>query len=192
MKNFPHFFKALFCLTLSLGLAGCGKSDPEPSTEAKATPSPTPAVADEGKDFSASNIRHKADQMANSLEKILKDQDPKLRDKVQRLADKVSDKLGKDKNHWREKLLDKRRDLMPQIEQLKQQLGQVANDKNKDKLRDALSRLEGKSQDTDKKLAELEAAGADAWKQFKARLKEDEARDHTPPTDDQTPTPFPR
>ena len=179
---------ALACLAFCL--AGCGKSDPAPAAEA--TPSPTPKVAD-NKDFSAKNIRHKADQAANSLEKFLRDQDPKLRTKVERLANKVSDKLGQDKDHWREKLEQKRRELMPQIENLKQKLGEVDGDKNKDKLRDALSKLQGKSEDTDKKLAELEAAGADAWKQFKAQLKEaDVAGDNTPPTDDPSPTPSPR
>ena len=146
----------------------------------------------DGKDFSAKNIRHKADQAANALGRFLKDQDPKLRDKVQRLADKVSDKLGKDKDHWREKLESERRQLLPQIEQLKEQLGQTDGDKNKEKLKDALSKLEGKSEDTDKKLSELETAGADAWKQFKAQLKEDEAKDsNTPPTDDASPMPSP-
>ncbi len=186
----------MFCLALPFCvLVGCGKSDPEPLLQAKATPTPTPVPVDEGKDFSAKNVRHKADQVANSLEKFLKDQNPKLRDKVQRLADKVSDKLGKDKNHWREKLEEQRRALMPQIEQLKAQLGQVDGDKNKQKLKDALSKLENKSGDTDKKLAELETAGADAWKQFKAQLQEDQAKDNTPPMDDDpipTPTPTPR
>ena len=75
---------------------------------------------------------------------------------------------------------------------MKEQLSDTGGDKNKEKLKDALSKLEGKSEDTDKKLAELETAGADAWKQFKARLKEDEARDNdTPPTDDASPTPAP-
>ncbi len=193
MKSRP-VLKFLRCLALPLCLTGCGKSDPETPPITQETPSPTAAAStDDGKDFSAKNIRHKADQAANSLEKFLKDQDPRLRDKVERFADKVSDKLGKDKNHWREKLEEKRRQLMPQIEQLKGQLSETGGDKNKEKLKDALSKLEGKSEDTDKKLAELETAGADAWKQFKTRLKEDEARDNdTPPTDDATPTPAPR
>ena len=188
MKN-RSVFKLLLGLALPLGLAGCGK--PEPAAPPIVQPTPTPkSASNDDKDFSAKNIRHRADQAANSLERFLKDQDPKLRDKVQRLADKVSDKLGKDKDHWREKLEQQRRQLMPQIEQLKQQLGQTDGDKNKQKLKDALSKLESKGQDTDKKLAELETASADAWKQFKARLKEDEARDNdTPPTDDPTPTP---
>ncbi len=192
MKN-RSVFNFLIRLALPLCLSGCGKSDPAPTSLTQATPTPTPVATDDAKDFSAKNVRHKADQAANSLEKFLKDQDPKLRDKVQRLADKVSDKLGKDKNHWREKLEEKRRELGPQIEQLKEQLGQVDGDKNKQKLKEALSKLEDKSGDTDKKLAELEAAGADAWSQFKATLKEDEVRENTPPTDDDsTPTPTPR
>ncbi len=190
MKNQLDFY-LLVCLALSLCLVGCGKSDPEPTLQTKATP--TPETVDNSKDFSAKSIRHKADQAANSLEKFLKDQDPKLRNKVQHLADKVSDKLGKDKNHWREKLEEQRHALLPQIEQLKTQLGQVDGDNNKRKLKDALSKLEGKSGDTDKKLAELESAGADAWAQFKAQLKEDEVKENTPPTDDdETPTPTPR
>ena len=190
MKN-RALLKVWLCLLLPLGMAGCGKPEPQETPPvAQPTPAPRAASKDDGKDFSARNIRHKADQAADSLEKFLQDQDPKLREKVQRLADKVSDKLGKDKDHWREKLEEQRRRLMPQIEQLKAQLGQTNGDKNKEKLADALTRLEGKSADTDKKIAELETAGADAWKQFKARLKEDEARDHdTPPIDDPTPTP---
>ena len=192
MKN-QLGFNLLASLALPLCLVGCGKSDPEPASQTQTTPTPTPEAIDSSKDFSAKNIRHKADQAANSLEKFLKDQDPKLRDKVQRLADKVSDKLGKDKNHWREKLEEQRRALLPQIEQLKTQLGQIDGDKNKQKLKDALSKLEDKSGDTDKKLAELESAGADAWAQFKAQLKEDEVKENTPPTDDEeTPTPTPR
>ena len=195
MKYLPRT-GLLACLALPLGLAGCGKPDAEKPPVAQPTPSPTVATSsvDDHKDFSAKNIRHKADQAAVALEKFLKDQDPKLRDKVQRLADKVSDKFGKDKDHWREKLEEKRRELQPQIEQLKQQMGQADGDKNKDKLRDALTKLEGRSQDTDKKLAELESAGVDAWGQFKAELKKDEANEgNTPPTDDTpTPTPTPR
>lgn len=193
MKN-RWIFHAFCCLALPLGWAGCGKPEPEAPPIAQPTPTPKTASDDADKDFSAKNIRHKADQAANSLEKFLKDQDPKLREKVQRLADRVSDKLGKDKNHWREKLEEQRRALGPQIKQLKQQLGQVDGDKNKEKLKDALSKLQGKSADTDKKLAELESIGADAWKQFKARLKEDAAKGNdTPPTDDDpTPTPPPR
>ena len=192
MKHLPRT-GVLVCLALPLGLAGCGKHDAAQPPIAQPSPSPTVATTStDNKDFSAKNIRHKADQAAVALEKFLKDQDPKLRDKFQRLADKVSDKLGKDKDHWREKLEEKRRELQPQIAQLKQQMGAADGDKNKDKLRDALSKLEGRSQDTDKKLAELEAAGADAWGQFKAQLKKDEANDgNTPPTDD-TPTPTPR
>ncbi len=191
MKNFS-LFNLLLGLTLPLGLAGCGKPEPEKAPLVQPTPAPKAASNDDGKEFSAKDIRHKADQAANSLEKFLKDQDPKLRDKVQRLADKVSDKLGKDKDRWREKLQEKRRELQPQIEQLREQLGQVAGDKNKEKLKDALSKLEGKSQDADKKLAELETAGADAWRQFKAQWKEDAAKDdRTPPVDPADPTPKP-
>lgn len=157
MKN---FFVFGLCLCLAVGLAGCGKSDPDPVAEA--TPSPTPKAVD-NKDFSARNIRHKADQAANSFEKFLRDQDPKLRTKVERLANKVSDKLGPDKDHWREKLEQERRKIQPQIEQLRQKLGEADGDKNKDRIRDALSKLESKNADTDKKLAELEAAGADVW-----------------------------
>ena len=190
------FLHLLVCLAVPLGMAGCGKSNPDTAPVVQPTPTPqstASASADNDKDFSAKNIRHKADQAANSLEKFLQGQDPKLRAKVQHLADKVSDKLGKDKDHWREKLEQQRKALMPQIEQLKQQLGQADGDKNKEKLKNALSKLEDKSQDTDKKLAELESAGLDAWKQFKAQLKEDEAHDNdTPPTDDATPTATPR
>ncbi len=178
-------------LGLALCLAGCGKSDPEPVAEA--TPSPTP-LAKDNQDFSAKAIRHKADQAASSLEKFLRDQDPKLRTKVERLANKVSDKLGQDKDHWREKLEQKRRELLPRIKELQEKLGEADNDQNKEKLRNALSKLQGKSEDTDKKLAELEAAGLDVWKQFKAQLKEADAKeDNTPPTDDDgRPTPSPR
>ena len=198
MKS-SSFFRLLACLAVPMGIAGCGKPDPDAAPIVQPTPTPSSAAsasADDGKDFSAKNIRHKADQAANSLEKFLQGQDPKLRAKVQHLADKVSDKLGADKNHWREKLEQQRKALVPQIAQLKQQLDQTGGDKNKEKLKNALSKLEDKSEDTDKKLAELESAGLDAWKHFKSQLSEDEAHDNdtaptddAPSTDDATPTP---
>lgn len=189
--------RALFCLALgsvlasALLLAGCGKpTNPTPPL-IQPTPTPTPEKSVfQGKDFNADKLRGKANQAANSLGKYLDKEDPKIRAKFQHLSDKLTAQLEKDKGHWREKLEAERTRLQPQIERLKQRLVQDGG-AARDKLRDQLSALEKQSDTTDQKLSKLETMGEDTWKQFKAQLKADAAREKAPPTDAPAATPVP-
>ena len=188
-----HVFLVLGAASVLL-LAGCNKPSPAPPV-AQPTPTPKPEKPDDklslgGKDFDPGKLRDKANQAANSFGKFLDQQDPKMKAKFQRLTDKLTEQFDKDKGRWREKLQSERQQLGPQIDKLKAQLAQGGV--TKDKLRDQLSALEQKSATTDQKLSKLESVGVDAWKNFKAQLKEDESRDRTPPTDEAaTPTPSP-
>lgn len=199
MKNALFVFGVGSVLVLAGGPVGCNKpAEPPPTVQAKATPTPTPKPAADvsifdSKDINAEKLRDKANKAADSVGKYLDSQDPKLREKFQHLTDKVTAQLEKDKGHWREKLEAKRKELGPQIAKLRERLAQDG-DATKDKLRAQLSELEKQSSTTDEKLAKLQAIGADAWKKFKAQLKEDEAKERTPPTDEGTtpsPTPTP-
>ena len=180
----------------ALALAGCSKpANPAPPI-VQPTPTPKPEKSDKisfgGKDLDTDKLRDKADQAASSLGKFLDKQDPKMREKFQHLTDKVTAQFDKDKGRWREKLQAKRQELGPQIDKLKSQLAQ-SGDATKDKLRAQLDELQKKSTTTDAQLAKLQSIGADAWKNFKAQLKEEAAKDQAPPTDDDaTPTPSPK
>ncbi len=186
MKNALFIFGAGALLVSSLALEGCGKqAAPPPVVEAKPSPTPAPRVvlfAD--RDFDADKLRARADKAVDSLGKYLAHEDPKLRAKFQRLSNKLVERLGPDKDHWREKLKDKRRELEPQIAKLKERLAREGGDA-KEKLSAELSDLQNKRDTTDQKLSKLEAVGVDAWKKFKAQLKADEAREKTPPVDDE-------
>lgn len=184
MKNALFILGAGMLLASSCGVGGCGRqATPPPVVEARA--SPTPAPADDlfsRKDFDSDKLRAKADKAVASLGKYLDREDPKLRAKFEKLGNKLADRFGQDKDHWREKLQAKRHDLEPQIEKLKERLAREGG-QAKDKLRDQLSDLQRQSDSTDQKLSKLEAIGADAWKQFRAHLRDDEAKEKTPPTD---------
>ena len=178
---------------LALAWAGCSKpANPAPPvTQPTPTPKPDTRISFGGKDLDTDKLRDKANHAAGSLGKYLDKQDPKMRAKFQQITDKVTAQFDKDKGRWREKLQAERRQLGPQIDHLKGQLAQGGD--TKDKLRAQLSDLEKKSALTDDKLAKLQSIGADAWKNFKAQLKADEAKDKAPPVDEDgvsaTPTP---
>lgn len=191
MKSVPLFLGTGALLALSLVCGGCSKpAAPAPQTQAKASPPPTPDDSLFGdKDMDTDKLRQKANKTADALGKYLDSQDPKMKAKFQKLSDKITAQLEKDKGHWREKLEAKRKELAPEIDKLRTQLDS-AGDGTKDKLRAQLSALEKESGHTDEKLAKLQSAGADAWKKLKAELKADEAKGKTPPPDeDATPTP---
>ena len=187
-----HVFLVLGAAS-ALALAGCDKpANPAPPiTQPTPTPKPDNGLSLDGKDLDVDKLRDKANKAASSFGNYLDKQDPKMRERFQHLTDKLTAQFDKDKGRWREKLQSERQQLGPQIDKLKEQLAQGGN-ATKDKLRDQLSALEQKSATTDQKLSKLESVGANAWKNFKAQLKEDEARDKTPPTDDAaTPIPSP-
>ncbi len=192
MKNVRFILGAGSVLAAVFVLGGCGKpAAPPPTVEAKATPSPTPLTSLlDGKDLDSGKLRAKANKAADSIGKYLETQDPKLREKFQQLSNKVAGRFGQDKDHWREKLEAKRHELEPQIEKLKAQLAKEGG-QTKDKLREELSELETRNDTTEQKLSKLEVIGADAWKKFKAQLKDDEARERTPPVDSPDPSPAP-
>ena len=190
-----HVFLVLGAASV-LALAGCNKPAPAPPIT-QPTPTPKPDKSDDkisfgGKDLDTDKLREKANQAATSLGKYLDKQDPKMRERFQRITDKVSAQLDKDKGRWREKLQAERQQLGPQIDHLKGQLAQ-SGDSTRDKLRSQLADLEKKSALTDDRLAKLQSVGKDAWKNFKAQLKSDEAKDKAPPVDedDASPTPAP-
>ena len=188
-----HVFLVLGAASV-LALAGCNKpvNPAPPVTQPTPTPKPDTKISLDGKDLDADKLRDKANQAAASLGRFLNKQDPKMREKFQRVTDKISAQLDKDKGRWREKLQAERQQLGPQIDKLKGQLAQ-GGDATKDKLRTQLDYLEKKSALTDENLAKLQSVGADAWKNFKAQLKADEAKDKAPPIDedDASPTPAP-
>lgn len=180
----------------TLCFAGCGKVDDPPpdaraEAKARATPTPTPAPAfpQDGTDLSSDKLKHKADKTIKALNGFLKSDDPRIEAKLQKLADKI----GRDKDNWRKKLREKRDELQPQIEQLKERVAS-AEGKSRAEVDRQLAELEAQSRGADKKLAELEGATGEAWKKFKARLKDDDAKSDAaddgarmPPTPTATP-----
>ena len=175
------------CFVLTLGLAGCSKpDDPPPVTKAEATPTPTPPTQNLA-DLSSDRLKHKADKTIKALSGFLKNDDPRLQAKLQKLGDKIVH----DKDNWRKKLQEKRDELRPQIEQLKGQVAQ-AEGKSREEVDRQLAALEAQSRNADKKLEELEGATGDAWKRIKAQLKEEETKgDQADDGADGSPTPTP-
>ena len=175
IRGLPLLAMPLFALT------GCDKPAPEPpptTTKATATPTPTTApqdLADEASD----KLRHKADKTIKSLTGFLHSSDPRLEAKLHKLTDKITH----DKDGWRKKLEQKRDELRPQIDQLKEQIAK-AEGKSKADVDKQLSVLEAQSHNAEKKLSELEGASGDAWKKIKAQLKEAEAKGDVTKDDD--------
>ncbi len=156
-------------------LAGCVKQPP-PVVRAQATP--TPAVVDEGVDTTTERMKRKTGEAAAAINDYLKINQPKLREKFQKLGDKFT----KDKDVWRQKLLREKDDLAPQIAALKDKAREM-DPKARAAIDQQTAALELQSQGADQKLSELEAATADGWKQFKQKLKADDAsKQDTPPT----------
>ena len=148
-----------------LCLGGCDRPDSAPP-QARATPTPTPK---DELDAGTNRLEAKAEGALAALENYFVKDNPKRREKFTR-----------DKAKWHDKLSKQQTDLQPEIDRLREELGKVETAKGRDQLRDDLARLEDRSKDTGRKLAELEAASQDAWKAFKARLKAEEARNGTP------------
>lgn len=156
-------------LALTLLSPACTKHDPPPA-QAMATPSPTPALVNEEAQAAADGMRKKTDEAASAIDAYLKQNEPKLREKFQ----KFGDKFAKDKEHWRQKLLEERNQLEPQIEALKAKASE-ADPKIKAEIEKQTAALQGQKDGADKRLAELEAATADGWKSFKAKMKAEDA-----------------
>ena len=172
--KFPSVARVLAaCPLCSLLFAACDKpapaSEPPPATRAAASATPTPEQ--DFKDLASEKLRHKADKTIKSLTGFLHNEDPHLQTKLQKLVDKVAH----DKDGWRKKLQQKRDELKPQIDQLKEQVA-TAEGKSKEDVDRQLAALEAQSHSAEKKLSELEGASGDAWKKIKAELKDAESK----------------
>ncbi len=130
-------------------------------------------------DEASDKLRHKADKTIKSLTGFLHSSDPRLEAKLHKLTDKIAH----DKDGWRKKLEEKRDELRPQIDQLKEQVAK-AEGKSKADVDKQLAVLEAQSHNAEKKLSELEGASGDAWKKIKAQLKEAEAKGDVSKDDD--------
>ena len=172
--KFPSVARFLACCPLcSLLFAGCDKPapvpEPPPTRHAAATPTPTPE--EDFKDLASEKLRHKADKTIKSLTGFLHSEDPRLQEKLQKLTDKIAH----DKDGWRKKLQQRRDELKPQIDQLKEQVAR-AEGKSKQDVDHQLAALEAQSHNAEKRLSELEGASGDTWKKIKAQLKDAEAK----------------
>ena len=160
--------KALLALAAACGvgmcLCACGKRASDPSSRrADGSPSPRPkSELDAGTD----RMAKRTEEAIASVDGYLKEQNPKLREKFRKAAEKMT----RDKDKWRERLQAKQKELSPQIDRLREQIGKV-DDQTKAKLGAELARLQDQSTTTDQKLAELETVGKEAWQNFKAKLK---------------------
>ena len=163
MKSLPAVAVAFAC---GICLSACDKQDPAPGRQTRVQPSPTPKVEP---DAGTDRLKIKALGAIAAVENYLVGQNPKLREKFTR-----------DKAKWREKLTKEQKDLRPQIDRLREQLGKLDTTENRAQLRTELARLEDLSKDADKKLTALEAAGQEGWKSFKAQLKAEEAKNSAP------------
>ena len=161
-----HLFAGamLLCAT---ALNACVKQPP-PAVRAEATP--TPAAVDEGVDLTAERMRRKTGEAAAAINDYLKANEPRLRQKFQ----KIGDKFTRDKDVWRQKLLQEKENLQPQIDQLKAKASQL-DPKARAAIDQQTASLEQQSRAADEKLAELESATADGWKAFKSKLKDEDA-----------------
>ena len=174
-------FLLLAAMTFALSLlSGCDRSADEddavpPEHPAKAAPSPSP-VSD-----GAGRTGRKALSAYNAVSEYLKDQDPGLREHLQ----KAASKFVRDKDTWRDRLASRERDLQPKITRLRDQLTK-ADGQSGDALRNLrqeLSSLESQRADADRKLSEIESVTSETWKSFRDRLASDD--------DDRPPSPTP-
>ena len=165
----PFSLLAAAFLALAV-LSGCDKPADEedvvaPGPQAEATPTPAPAA--QGSDRAG----RKALSAYTAVSGYLKDQDPDLREHLQ----KAASKFVKDKDKWRERLADRQRDLEPKITRLRDQLTKADGQSGEAlrNLRQELSSLESQRADADHKLSELESVTSDTWKSFRDRLAMD-------------------
>ncbi len=171
LPRWPFPLLAAATLALSL-LAGCEKSadeeeDAVPSSQhAQATPSPSPVLE------CAEKTGRKALSAYNAVSAYLKDQDPNLREHLQ----KAASKFVKDKDKWRERLAVRQRELQPKIARLREQLTRAEGQSGEAlrSLKQELSSLESQRADADRKLTELESVTSDTWKSFRDRLGSDD------------------
>ncbi len=171
-------------LLAAAALIGCVKQPPPPR---RVQATPTPAAVDEGMDATAAHMRRKTAEAAAAIDNYLKVNQPKLHEKFAKLGDKFT----RDKDNWRQKLLQKKQELQPQIDALKQKAAEV-DPKARAAIDEEAAALEQESKGADEKLAELESATVDGWKEFKQRLKaEDASKQDTPPTPVPSPTSAP-
>ena len=154
-------------------LPACEKPEPSSRSQARAAASPTPK---DELDAGTSRLKTKAAGAIAAVENYLVGQSPKARKEVRR----AEEKFTRDKAKWREKLVQEQKDLQPQIERLKEQLGKLDTGKNRDRLSDDLARLQDQSKQTNKLLVELEATGRDVWHDFKAEVTTEEVAHSSP------------
>ena len=164
----------LLAVTLAFGICLSACDEPNaapPRSRAKSTPAPKDEL-----DAGTNRLKAKTESTLAAVENYLVGQSPKARKEWRR----TEEKFARDKAKWREKLVQEQKDLQPQIERLKEQLGKVDTGTNRDQLRAELSRLQERSKETDRLRVELEAAGRDIWHEFKAELTAQEANKSTP------------
>ncbi len=155
----------LVAAALALGaLAGCDKTadedDAPPTRQAEATPTLAP-----------DRNGRKALSAYNAVSNYLKEQDPGLREHLQ----KAASHFVKDKDKWRERLQNRQRDLQPKIARLREQLakadGQTADALHR--LKQELASLESQRAEAEHKLSQLESITSDTWKSFREQLADD-------------------
>ena len=170
----PSRHRRSLCLavaaSLALGLAGCNKPADEDASPGESlaavaqTPAPTATPDRAGR---------KALGAYNAVSQYLKEQDPEMRDKLHRAAER----FVHDKDKWRSRLQDRQRTLQPRIAQAHAQLSR-AEGKSADALRNIrqeLASLESQRAEAEHRLAELDSITSETWKSFRDRLKlEDE------------------
>ncbi len=175
MKPFRHRRLLLLAAAVSLGfgLMGCNKPADEDAapTEgvAEASPPPTPVSDRTGR---------KALGAYSAVSQYLKDQDPELREKLH----KAAERFVHDKDKWRTRLQDQQRNLQPRIAQARAQLAHM-DSKSAETLRTVrqeLASLESQHAEAERRLAELDTITSETWKSFRDGLKLDEATAASP------------
>ncbi len=161
----------LVAAAFALCLTGCEKppedepAPPRVGAETTRLPSPSPEGVPD-------RTGRKALSAFNAVSGYLKDQDPDLRVKFQ----KAAERFARDKDKWRARLKDRQRELQPRIARMHEQLSR-AEGKSADALRglrQELASLESQRNDAERKLAELESITDDTWKAFRDQLNLDD------------------
>lgn len=175
-RSFPLLAAASLALSL---LCGCNKPADEedvvpPGRQTVAAPTPSPVS--EGSERQG----RKALSAYNAVSEYLKDQDPNLREHLQ----KAAAKFVRDKEKWRDRLASRQRELQPKIARLREQLTKAEGKSTEalHNLRQELSGLESQRADADRKLSELESITSETWKSFQERLGSDDNGTSASPT----------